>query len=132
MIVELAYARDVLAVRLPEDCAVSVLRKRPMPPLADPEGAVRAAYAGPVAAPELASIARGRSSACILICDITRPVPNGLILPPLVRALLDAGIEPRAITVLVATGLPCAWRTTSHATMPATSISGAPRPGARP
>jgi hypothetical protein len=41
MIVELAYARDVLPVRLPEDCEVSVLRKRPMQPLADPAGAVR-------------------------------------------------------------------------------------------
>ena len=105
MIVELAYARDVLPVRLPQGCDVTVLRKRPAAPLADPGAAVAAAYAGPVAAPPLAELARGRASACILICDITRPVPNGLILPPLVRTLIDAGIPAGAITVLVATGL---------------------------
>jgi len=105
MIVELSYARDVLPVTLPADCEVSVLRKRPLPPLADCGAAVRAAYASPVGAAPLGSLARGPKSACILICDITRPVPNGLILPPLVRELLDAGIAADAITVLVATGL---------------------------
>ncbi len=105
MIVELAYARDVLPVKLPADCTVSVLRKRPLPPLDDPAAAVRAAYASPVHAPPLPALAAGRRSACILICDITRPVPNGLILPPLVRGLIDAGMDPEAITILVATGL---------------------------
>ncbi len=105
MIVELAYARGVLPVRLPADYQVTVLRKRPVEPLADADAAVRDAYARPVAAPPLAELARGRASACILICDITRPVPNGLILPPLVDTLLAAGLDPSRITVLVATGL---------------------------
>jgi nickel-dependent lactate racemase len=50
----------------------------------------------------------GRSQAVdagILICDITRPVPNGLILPAIVRELLAAGLKPESIRVLVATGL---------------------------
>jgi nickel-dependent lactate racemase len=50
-------------------------------------------------------MAKGRKSACILICDITRPVPNGIILPVLVKTLLDAGMGAKDITVLVATGL---------------------------
>jgi nickel-dependent lactate racemase len=105
MDVELAYARGVLPVRLPRDCEVSVLRKQPMQPLADPPAAIAAAYAQPVDGPPLAELARGRTSACILICDITRPVPNGLILPPLIRTLIAAGIPAARITVLVATGL---------------------------
>ena len=28
------------------------------------------------------------------MCDVTRPVPNGVLLAPLVHALLDAGIDP--------------------------------------
>jgi nickel-dependent lactate racemase len=55
--------------------------------------------------PALSALARGKRSACILICDITRPVPNGLFLAPLIRGLLDAGIPSARITVLVATGL---------------------------
>ena len=56
-------------------------------------------------APPLAELARGKSSACILICDITRPVPNGVFLPILIRELMDAGLAAERITVLVATGL---------------------------
>ncbi|MGH7402461.1 MAG: nickel-dependent lactate racemase, partial [Candidatus Rokuibacteriota bacterium] len=67
--------------------------------------AVARALAAPVDVAPLAELARGRRSACILICDITRPVPNGLFLRPLIRTLLDAGVPRAGITVLVATGL---------------------------
>jgi nickel-dependent lactate racemase len=105
MIVDLAYARGTLPVTFPDECEVTVLRKQPMEPLADPQAAVESAFSQPVGSNTLAELARGRSSACILICDITRPVPNGLILPPMLRILMDAGIPASGITVLVATGL---------------------------
>jgi nickel-dependent lactate racemase len=41
----------------------------------------------------------------VVVCDITRPVPNKLILPPVLRTLEAAGIPRAGITVLVATGL---------------------------
>ena len=44
-------------------------------------------------------------SACILICDITRPVPNRLFLRPMIEAMLAGGIPLDRICVLVATGL---------------------------
>lgn len=105
MQVDLNYGRGTLPVALPEDVEVTVIRKPEMPVVADPVAAVQAALASPVAARSLAEEARGAKSACILICDITRPVPNGAILPPLVRTLIGAGIEPSRILVLVATGL---------------------------
>ena len=58
-----------------------------------------------VGSPPLEELAKGRKSACILMCDITRPVPNGLILPPLIRSLLRAGVDKEKILILVATGL---------------------------
>lgn len=105
MQVELSYGRGTLPVRLPDQCQPTIIRKPEMPVLADPVAAVEAALANPVACAPLAALARGKRSACILICDITRPVPNGTILPPLVRTLLAAGIPPENIVVLVATGL---------------------------
>jgi nickel-dependent lactate racemase len=76
-----------------------------MPVLEDPEAAVRTALSSPVGARSLVEEAKGKKSACILICDITRPVPNGTILPVLVRALMEARISPQDIQILVATGL---------------------------
>ncbi len=106
MRIELNYGNGRLAVALPDGLDVTVIRKHPMPALADAKGAATAALAHPVGnTPPLIETARGKRSACILICDITRPVPNGLILPPLIDTLIAAGVPRQGITVLVATGL---------------------------
>lgn len=105
MRVELKYGRGTLQVHLPGDAEVTVIRKPAMPVVADPAAAVRAALDDPVGAQPLAIEARGVSSACILINDITRPVPNALLLRPIVTALLGAGVAAERIVVLVATGL---------------------------
>ncbi len=105
MRVHLNYGRGQRAVDLPDDLDVTLIAKQAMPLLADPAGAMERALARPEGCPPLAEEAARARRACILICDFTRPVPNGVILPPLVRTLLDAGMEPAQITVLVATGL---------------------------
>jgi nickel-dependent lactate racemase len=103
--IELLYGRGTLPVSPPAGCVPTVIAKRAMPVLGEPRAAVERALAEPVGAPALRDLARGRRSACILVCDITRPVPNGLFLAPLIRALLEAGVPRAGITVLVATGL---------------------------
>ena len=105
MIVELEYGRGQLPVRIPDGCEVTVLRKCPLPPVDDSQAAVERAFAAPTGAPPLASLARDRRSACILVCDITRPVPNHVFLGPMIRTLVQGGIPAGNITVLVATGL---------------------------
>ncbi|MFO1413649.1 MAG: nickel-dependent lactate racemase [Burkholderiales bacterium] len=103
--VELLYGRQGLTVPLPASARATVIGKRPLPVLADPHAAVRAALAQPVNARPYAELVRGRRSACILVCDITRPVPNHLFLRPLIEGLAAAGVPRERITVLVATGL---------------------------
>jgi nickel-dependent lactate racemase len=103
--IPLLYGRGHVPVRPPAGCVPTVIEKRAMPVLPDASAAVAQALAAPVGVPPLREAARGKRSACILICDITRPVPNGLFLGPLVRTLLDAGLPRAGITVLVATGL---------------------------
>jgi nickel-dependent lactate racemase len=105
MRITLDYGRTGLEVDLPDDRLVGPLAIRPAPPLAKPEAAIATALAHPIGSPPLAQIARGRKNACILVCDITRPVPNQAILPPLLRTLEEQGIARRDILILVATGL---------------------------
>lgn len=100
-IVEIAYGREGLKVRLPPAAQPALIRKRALPKLPDPAGAVRAA----LDAGGLRGLARGRGSACILICDITRPVPNRLFLRPMIEDMTASGIPLDRITILVATGL---------------------------
>ncbi|HVW38646.1 MAG TPA: lactate racemase domain-containing protein, partial [Pirellulales bacterium] len=101
----LEYGRTGLDVELPGDRVVRTLAYKDAAPLANPVAALAERLARPTGAAPLAELARGRSSACILICDITRPVPNELILSPVLATLERAGIPREQITILVATGL---------------------------
>jgi nickel-dependent lactate racemase len=105
MRIRLDYGRTGLDVDLPDDRVVGPLAIRPAPPLADPDRTIADALAKPTASRTLADIARGRRNACILVCDITRPVPNRLILPHVLRTLEGQGIARRDILILIATGL---------------------------
>ncbi len=105
MRVRMAYGRQGLALELPGEVEVTVVRKPPMPVAADPAAAVRAALDAPLGSPRLEEAARGAKNACILVCDITRPVPNALLLRPIVERLAAGGIPPERVTVLVATGM---------------------------
>ena len=83
-----------------------MIGKRPMAKLAGSAGGgARRAGAADRRARRTQTLVRGRKSACILICDITRPVPNHLFLRPLIEGLLAGGVPRERITVLVATGL---------------------------
>lgn len=99
------YGRASLPVTLPDGAEPTVIRKAELPKLADGAAAIREAFENPVGSPPLGELARGQTSACILICDITRPVPNGLFLRPMIETMAANGIPLDRITVLVATGL---------------------------
>lgn len=103
--IHLPFGRGSLEVPLPQGIQASMVVKKPQPGLPDPAGAIRRVLDEPVGAEALSALAQAKRSACILICDITRPVPNGLFLRPMITTLLEAGIPAHAITVLVATGL---------------------------
>jgi nickel-dependent lactate racemase len=103
--IEIAFGRGTLPVALPAGARPTVIRKSALPKLSDPAAAIRQAFGHPIGAAPLAELARGRKSACILICDITRPVPNRLFLRPMIETLAAGGIPLDRITVLVATGL---------------------------
>ncbi|MFC1535169.1 lactate racemase domain-containing protein [Thermodesulfobacteriota bacterium] len=82
MNVDLLYGRNGITVNFADNIHVTLIRKHPMIPLSHPLQAVKVALKKPIGCPPLADLAQGHKNACILICDITRPVPNGTLLPP--------------------------------------------------
>ncbi|MFT5390726.1 MAG: nickel-dependent lactate racemase [Gammaproteobacteria bacterium] len=105
MDIELLYGHGTLRAALPPGARATIIEKPAMPLLPDPASAVAKALDEPSEGGNLSTLARGAQSACILICDITRPVPNALFLRPIIERLMGAGIERERICVLVATGL---------------------------
>jgi nickel-dependent lactate racemase len=84
MQVDINYAKGNLTLNLDDRYNVTVIAKNPMPVLADPKAAIIEAINNPVGGGVLDDLAGPGKTACILICDITRPVPNGLFLPILI------------------------------------------------
>jgi nickel-dependent lactate racemase len=101
----LEYGRSGLDVELPDRNVVACVQYRPAEPLTDAEAAVRDALERPTSSPPLRDLATGRRNACVVICDVTRPVPNRILLPPILETLEASGIPRREILLLVATGL---------------------------
>jgi nickel-dependent lactate racemase len=105
MRIDLAFGKTGLTLDLPAGFDYQILEAHSAEPLQDAAGAIERGLDAPVDSPPLTELARGKRTAAISVCDITRPAPNRLVLPPLLRRLEQAGIPREGITILIATGL---------------------------
>lgn len=86
----------------PGPLPVSVVTCNPVPPVPDLDACVRDALRAPIASPPLAERARGCRRVAVLVSDYTRIFPQGRILDAVLAEL--RGIDPRAVTIVVASG----------------------------
>src|SRR6202453_3378041 len=105
MQIRFAFGHDGLDVTLPDGPRYEVIESRSASALPDVEAALNLALDHPIGSKPLSALAAGKKTAAISVCDITRPAPNWLTLPPLLRRLHDAGIPVDGVTILIATGL---------------------------
>lgn len=105
MRIKMDYGKTGLMVDLPNEKVIGPLEIKNAIPLANQSQAISDALANPIGSKPLAEIAKGKKTACILICDITRPVPNKVILPQILKTIEEAGVPRSGITILIATGL---------------------------
>jgi lactate racemase len=110
VLVNLAYGVDGRAIEVPDDA--SVILPTELAGLADQPGAVSAALAHPLAGPSLAELLNAAVQGdppraprvAVVFPDLTRPMPNRTVLPPLLEALEQCGVSDGDITLLCATG----------------------------
>jgi nickel-dependent lactate racemase len=105
MQVDVAFGKTGLTLQLPEGFSYRVLEAHAAVSLDAALAAVEQALDAPIDCAPIEELARGKRSAAISVCDITRPAPNRLVLPPLLKRLEKAGIPRENITILIATGL---------------------------
>ena len=105
MNVRFAFGKDGVDVPIPDSVRAEIVHGRSAAALADAPAALDAALDRPIGCAPLEEIAAGKRSAAISVCDITRPAPNRITLPPLLARLHRAGIPVEDITILIATGL---------------------------
>src|SRR5512146_1325487 len=102
---QFAFGKNGIDVSVPDGYECQVVRSHSAAALGDVESALAAALDHPIGCEPLVQLAAGKRSAAISVCDITRPAPNSVTLPPLLDRLHQAGIPVEGITILIATGL---------------------------
>ena len=105
MKVRVAFHKEGAELALPASWRTTVLEPRFAGATGSADEALAQALAAPIESPPLVELARGKRSAAIAVCDITRPAPNRLVLPQVTAALKQAGVAREAIRIVIATGL---------------------------
>ncbi len=105
MDVTVAFGKTGLTLRLPAGPEYEIVPTQSAPAVGELAQAIGAALDAPIGGEPLLSLARGARSAAISICDITRPAPNPVTLPPVLERLHRAGIAAENIHLCIATGL---------------------------
>lgn len=100
-----SFGKSGIDVSIPDGFRTQVIRSRTARAVDDEQAAVCAALDRPIGSQPLFELARGKKTAAISVCDITRPAPNRVTLPPLLDRLHQAGIPIEGVTLLIATGL---------------------------
>lgn len=124
MEIKLPYGTEDISLRLPPDITVDFLKPAETPALEDIEQRLYAALAKPIGLPPLDDSLSSDSSVTILVSDITRAKGTETLLPLVVRYLRDAGVDPKAITVLVARGAHRGLTKAEKAVLRSSSVSG--------
>jgi nickel-dependent lactate racemase len=102
MRVELAHGTEGLVVEVPD--GATVITPVDGVALEDEAGAVLAALRQPVSGPPLAELVQPGDHVAVVFPDLTRPMPNRTVLPPLLAELERLGVGPDSVDLLCATG----------------------------
>jgi nickel-dependent lactate racemase len=102
MTVELPLGEQTVEVSLP-DCDVTVCRP-PGGEAVDPRTAARAAVADPHG-PPLQERVDADDSVAVVVTDVTRATPDGVLLDILLEELAAGGVDRDQVSVLVGLGL---------------------------
>ncbi|MGC9467588.1 MAG: nickel-dependent lactate racemase [Anaerolineae bacterium] len=104
MRVKLAYGREGLWITLPESRSITIIESQYVAGLEDEQAALRAALASPVGTRSLTDLVDRGDSVAVVFSDITRPMPNDRVLPPLLEVLEAAGVSKDRTLLINALG----------------------------
>jgi len=105
MKITIPYGKDKINLDIPEDNILDIVQGDDSFSGRDEKEIISRALADPIGSAPLSEIARGKTSACILASDITRPCPSYKFLPQLVEELNSGGITLSNIKVVLGLGI---------------------------
>jgi nickel-dependent lactate racemase len=101
---EIPCGKKMLSLEIPEGIEVRYVRSKEKAPVSDIKRAVEESLRNPIGSKRLCDLVRPGQRVAIVVTDITRKLPEELIVPLLVEELERGGVSKEHITAVVATG----------------------------
>jgi len=105
MKISVPYGKEKIKLDIPDKNILDIVQGEKTVSCISEKEIILDALSHPIGAPALSEMARGRTSACILASDITRPCPSYKFLPYIVDELTSGGISPSNIKVILGLGI---------------------------
>ena len=96
--------KKTIPLEIPEHIPVQWVESHKIEPLPNVRRAVEDALSRPIGTPRLRELVKSNQTVALVVTDITRQIPEEIILPLLLRELEAAGIKKQDVTAVVATG----------------------------
>jgi nickel-dependent lactate racemase len=96
--------KKTISLTIPDGIPVQWVESRKIAPVLDVRRAIEEAIDRPIGAPRLRNLVRPGQTVALVVTDISRKLPEEMILPLLLKELEEGGIKKRDITAVVATG----------------------------
>ena len=101
---QIPCGKKVLSIQVPDEVPVQWVVSREMSPVPDVRRAVEEALSRPIGSKRLRDRVKPGQAVAIVVTDITRKLPEEIILPLVLKELEGGGIKKKDITAVVATG----------------------------
>ncbi|MCJ7782322.1 MAG: nickel-dependent lactate racemase [Desulfobacterales bacterium] len=96
--------KKTISLEIPDHVPVQYVESHKMAPVPNVTRAVEEALSRPIGTPRLKELVKPGQTVALVVTDITRQLPEEIVLPLLLRELEAGGIKKRDITAVVATG----------------------------
>jgi len=101
---QIPCGKKLLSIQIPDEVPVQCVTSRERAPVPDVRKAVEEALSRPIGSGRLREKVKPGQTVAIVVTDITRKLPEEIILPLLLGELEKGGIKKKDITAVVATG----------------------------
>ena len=100
----LRYGKKTISVNIPKNDCLFAIAPNDIGTSYKEEDRIRRSIRNPIGTFPLKEAVKSRMKVGILIDDLTRPTPQGRILPVILKELNEAGIKDNDITIIIALG----------------------------
>ncbi len=101
---QIPCGKRLISLQIPDHVPVQYVESKKMKPVPDSKRAVEEALGRPIGSPRLRELVKPGQRVALVVTDITRKLPEEIIVPLLVKELEAGGIKKKDMTAVVATG----------------------------